>query len=140
MRKSVALISAVVVASLLVTSASGIGGTTSKLPSKAENFSRLSGKQVKAPSARTAVPRGRKGTKLKIFESNVFGVSANGREDVFMKCPRGFVAINGYFGTDGLIFSDYSAQAPNVRIWELGLADLSGENGQAFMGLICLKP
>jgi hypothetical protein len=56
-----------------------------------------------------------------------------------MKCPRGFKAINGYFGTDGGIFADYSALGTILRRWDFGLQDLTGQRGHAFLGIVCLK-
>lgn len=95
--------------------------------------------EVKAPSAAataSAVP----GARLRFFETAVMNVTANGRLDGFLKCPRTFKAINGYFATDGSIFPDYSAQMPGgVRRWGFGLQDVSGLPGQAYVGIVCLK-
>jgi hypothetical protein len=76
---------------------------------------------------------------LKYFETNNFSITANGRDDSFMKCPRKYKVISGYFGTDGRIFADFSAVGGSLRRWNFGLADTSGLPGQAFLGIICLK-
>ena len=99
----------------------------------------LPGHEVRAPSngASTSAIRG---AKLRFYESNIMGVPPNGRLDGVMRCPRTFKVINGYFATDGFIFADTSVQAPtNLRTWIFGLQDLSGIQGQAYVGIVCLK-
>ena len=128
---------ALVTSSAITWGDSGGGDSGAKLPSKAESFKLRTGHPVPSPSVQGAGKA--KKPRLKYFETNPFPIPANGREDAFMKCPRKYKVINGYFGTDGGIFPDYSAVARSIRRWNFGLNDESGLPGQAFLGIVCLK-
>jgi hypothetical protein len=117
----------------------GGGSSNPKLPTKPQSFTYRAGHEVQTPSKRTAARGTTTGIKLRYFETNEFPISPNGRDDSFMRCPRRFVAINGYFGTDEFIFPDYLASGNSLRVWDYGLQDTSGLRGHAFEGIVCLK-
>ena len=127
------------VASSAITWGDSEGGDSgAKLPTKAESFKLRTGHPVPSPSVPVAGKAAKK-PRLAYFETNNFFIPANGRDDSFMKCPRKYKVISGYFGTDGGIYPDYSAVARSIRRWNFGLNDESGLNGRAFLGIICLK-
>jgi hypothetical protein len=125
---------------IAVSSTISWGGSNAKLPTKAESFELMRGHPVASPSVGSSAKAAKaKKPRLKYFETNVFSVPADGRRDVFLRCPRKYKAINGYFGTDGGIFPDYLASGQSVRRWDYGLADTTGLQGRAFIGIVCLK-
>jgi hypothetical protein len=123
---------------IAASSAMSWGGSNAKLPAKAESFEPMRGHAVSAPSTKVAAKRVKK-PRLRYFETSIFSVPASGRRDVFLRCPRKYKAINGYFGTDGGIFPDYLASGQSVRRWDFGLMDTTDQQGQAFIGIVCIK-
>ncbi len=123
---------------IAVSSTISWGGSNAKLPTKAESFELIRGHPVSSPSVGSP-GKGAKKPRLRYFETTTFSVPGDGRRDVFLRCPRKFKAINGYFGTDGGIFPDYLASGQSVRRWDFGLADTTGLQGRAFIGVVCLK-
>ena len=79
-----------------------------------------------------------RGAHLRYYRTRIFQVAANGRDDSFMKCPRG-KAISGYFASDGGIVEDNSYPGPALKRWNFGLTDLSGAKGNAYTGIVCLE-
>jgi hypothetical protein len=79
-----------------------------------------------------------RGTHLRYYRTRIFQVAANGRDDSYMKCPRG-KAISGYFASDGGIVQDNSFPGPALRRWNFGLTDLTGAQGNAYTGIVCLQ-
>ncbi len=123
---------------IAASSAMSWGGSNAKLPAKTEGFEPMRGHAVSAPSTKVAAKRAKK-PRLRYFETNDFTISAGGRDDSFMKCPRRYKVIDGYFGSNGLIFADYSAVGPTIRRWDFGLANVTDSSGRAFLGIICIK-
>lgn len=79
-----------------------------------------------------------RGVHLRYYRTAIFQVAANGRDDSYMKCPAG-KAISGYFATDGGIVADNSFPGPALRRWNFGLTDLTGSQGNAYTGIVCLQ-
>ena len=115
------------------------GEGDSRVATKADGFSLRGAHAVDAPSA-AAVARRASGPRIKYFETNSFAIAAGGREDAFLKCRRGHVAINGYWGSGGGVFADWFAVGENSkRRWEFGLANLTGAEAEAFLGIVCYR-
>jgi hypothetical protein len=123
---------------IAVSSTISWGGSNSKLPTKAESFELRRGHPVSSPST-TLAGKAAKKPRLRYFETNNFTISGSGRDDSFMTCPRRYKVIDGYFGTNGLIFADYSAVGPTIRRWDFGLANVTSTSGRVFLGIICIK-
>ena len=79
-----------------------------------------------------------RGAHLRYYRTRIFQVAANGRDDSFMKCPAG-KAISGYFASDGGIVQDNSYPGPALKRWNFGLTDLTGAQGNAYTGIVCLQ-
>lgn len=95
------------------------------------------------PGHLTAAPGGAaaaliRGAHLRYYRTRIFPIAANGRDDSFMKCPRG-KAISGYFASDGGIVEDNSYPGPALKRWNFGLIDLTGAQGTAYTGIVCLE-
>jgi hypothetical protein len=131
--------------SVAVAGSIALAGSDSKLPGKDETFTARAGHAVSAPTA-DALARGISArratqTRVKYFESNSFDIPASGRDDFFMRCPRRFGAINGYWGTEGGIVADYSAVGrSSLRRWDFGLMNLTTGEASYFTGIVCVKP
>jgi hypothetical protein len=114
------------------------GDSDSKSPIGTKAFEQRVGHPVSSP-ATPLVSKAAKKPRLKYFETRNFTIPGGRRDDSFMLCPRKYKAINGYFGSNGLIFADYSASGRNLRRWDFGLAETTGTSGRAFLGIVCLK-
>jgi hypothetical protein len=134
--KKLATLAALSAGAVLAMSALGWGGGNSRVPTKAENFSPRAVHPVAAPSV--SLKRGGGGAGIKYFQTDPFTVPGEGRDDSFVRCPRGHKAITGYYGTDGGIVADwFTVGAESSRNWEFGLIDLTGTDGEAFLGIVC---
>jgi hypothetical protein len=134
MRKLI-LLGATAIVAVLVTATITWGDSDARIPSKAETPTTRAATEVGSPSAPGAAKRG---GGIRYFETDLFAIPADGRDDSFLRCPRRSKAINGYYGTDGGIVDDYLAVGANSsRNWEFGLIDLTGQDGQAFIGIVC---
>ena len=142
MRMKLGVVLAIAVVAALALSTTSIGGGT-RVPTSVSNKSALGGAGTLRSGHEVAAPSGAgaslvRGAALRYFETNPFGVAANGRDDSYMLCPRRFKAINGYFSTNGGIVEDNSYNGPALRRWNFGLIDLTGVNGVAYTGIVCL--
>jgi hypothetical protein len=139
MLKKLTLLVLVGVGVAAATATIAFGGGTARLPMKAESPQPRAVHPVRAPSALASKRPKAHRARVLYFETDPFAIAANGRNDSSVRCPRGTTAINGYFGTDGGIVEDYSAVSANLRSWEFGLIDLTGQDGSAFIGVVCFK-
>jgi hypothetical protein len=144
MLKKFAITSIAALLAVLALSAVSLGGDgdgavaiSEKRSLRSAEFERRAAKSTSAAAGATI--SGVRGARLRYFVSDVFPVPANGRDDSFMRCPRGFKAIGGYFETDGGIVEDDSFHGPALRRWNFGLIDLTGVEGSARLGIVCLK-
>ena len=114
------------------------GGSGERLPTKAESFEPREVERVASPTVRGA--KVAKKPKVSYFETiDPIVIPADGRDDTFLTCPKG-KAINGYYGTDGGIVADYLAIGEfSAKDWDFGLIDLTGQEGSAFLGIVCLR-
>ena len=131
--------------SVAVAGSIALAGGDSKLPGKDETFTARAGHVVGGPSA-DALARGLSArratqTRVKYLESQSFDIPAEGRDDFFMRCPRRYGAINGYWATEGGIVADYSAVGrSSLRRWDFGLLNLTTAEVSYFTGVVCVKP
>jgi hypothetical protein len=123
---------------LVASSAITWGDSNSKTPVRAKTFEQRIGHPVSSPTTPVAGKTAKK-PRLKYFETRNFTIPGSDRDDSFMLCPRKYKAINGYFGSNGLIFADFSASGNPLRRWNFGLAETTGAPGRAFLGIVCLK-
>ena len=137
MRKLI-LLGATALVAVVATSAVSWGGANARIPSKVEVPEPRTVHEVATPSV-AGVAKGGGGRGIRYFETDFFAIPADGRDDSFLRCPRRTKAINGYYGTDGGIVADYFAVGVNsLRNWEFGLIDLTGQDGEAFLGIVCV--
>jgi hypothetical protein len=144
MLKKLAITCILALTAVLAVAAVGVGGSGggaveigAKRSLRATDFERRASRPTSAPTGATASAV--RGARLRYFTSEIFAIPAGGRDDSFMRCPRGFKAINGYFNTDGGIVEDASFSGPALRRWNFGLIDLTGVQGSAQLGIVCLK-
>ncbi len=144
MLKKLAATCITALAAVLAVAAVSVGGSgdgavaiSEKRALQSTDFQRRGARPTSAPAdANTSAVRG---AHLRYFRSDIFAVPAGGRDDSFMRCPRGFKAISGYFNSDGGIVQDASFSGPALRQWNFGLIDLTGVEGNAYLGIVCLK-
>lgn len=110
-----------------------------RVPAKAESPVPRAAHRVATPSASTDALLRRAGARIKYFETDTFTVPGDGRDDSSVRCPRGHAAIDGYFGTSGGIVPDFMSIMNSPRTFGFGLIDLTGADGEAFLGIICYR-
>lgn len=118
-------------------SGDGSGALSEKRALRSADFEPRSAHRAAAPSGASA--SGVRGAHLRYFRTVPFPVPASGRDDSYLLCPRRFKAISGFFNTDGGIVEDASFSGPGLRRWNFGLVNLTGVDGNAYLGIVCLS-
>lgn len=126
-----------------VLAAVSLGGEGQTRPAGFDrDFERVPAHPTDDPVARSAAPAhaSAKGKpKVKYFETAPVPVPVPGT-DVATACPSKHKALSGYYLTTGAIVPDVSAIAENSpRVWGFGFVNLTGESGEAIIGVVCGK-
>jgi hypothetical protein len=135
MRKLAAIAALAAVGALIFSAVSSGDGGKYPLQRTAE---RKPVHAVEVPSGATAA-RAVPGLIVRYFETEPFPIAPNSRSDTRVTCPRRFRVVDGYFITDGGIVADTLSLGNTIRQYEFGLIDLTGQPGQAIIGIACLK-
>lgn len=144
MLQKLGIASAITVIAVFAVSTASFGGSGDGPVALSAKRALLSADFEARSAHRAAVPRGTsisgvRGAHLQYFRTVPFPVPANGRDDSYLLCPRRFKAISGFFNTDGGIVEDGSFSGPGLRRWNFGLTNLTGVDGNAYLGIVCLS-